>query len=117
LVDTYTVYYVEEQTYILFIFDEGEAQIAVVDLLGIASGITISKLIGVEKFYKIIFLYAMLQSLELICMYKEISSVVFRRMNFERLWRTALEYLVNRKILSPTEISNTERIFFAPGKF
>ena len=64
---------------------KGEAQIAVVDLLGIASGICLSKLIGV-RVRNVLFTWLILQVCEIACMYKEIRSVVFRVLNFERLW-------------------------------
>lgn len=95
---------------------KGEAQIAVVDLLGIGFGIKLSKLIGIKKFKRIILLYIALQTIELICMYKEISSVVFRRMNFERLWQVTSNYIKTTKVKSPQEIADHERIFFAPGE-
>lgn len=64
---------------------KGEAQIAVVDLLGIASGICLSKIIGVEV-RNVLLSWIFLQICEVGCMYKEIRSVVFRVLNFERMW-------------------------------
>ena len=40
---------------------KGEAQIAVVDLLGIGFGIKLSKWIGIAKFKRIIFLYVFIK--------------------------------------------------------
>lgn len=56
---------------------KGEAQIATVDLIGIGSGLILSKLIGIDSVQRILFVYVLLQTLEMICMYREISSVVF----------------------------------------
>jgi len=64
---------------------KGEAQIAVVDLLGIASGIVLSKMIGV-RVRNVLMTWFLLQICEIGCMYREIRSVVFRVLNFERLW-------------------------------
>jgi len=64
---------------------KGEAQIAIVDLLGIGSGVLLSKLIGIDSVQKILIVYIMLQVMEMNCMYHEISSVVFNILNFERL--------------------------------
>ncbi len=64
---------------------KGEAQIAIVDLLGIGSGVLLSKLIGIDSVQKILIVYIMLQIMEMNCMYHEISSVVFNILNFERL--------------------------------
>ena len=95
---------------------KGEAQIAVVDLLGIGCGIKLSKLIGIEKFKRIILLYIVLQAFELLCLYKEISSVVFRRMNFERLWTITSHYIETTEVMSPSLVADNEKIFLAPGK-
>jgi len=56
---------------------KGEAQIATVDLIGIGSGLILSKMIGIDSVQRILFVYVLLQTLEMICMYREISSVVF----------------------------------------
>jgi len=93
---------------------KGEAQIAIVDLLGIFCGIKISKAVGINKFTNIIFVYATLQVLELVCMYKQISSVVFRRMNFERLWLVTNIFLDHKVSPTPEEICESERVFLPP---
>lgn len=95
----------------------GEAQIAIVDLLGIFCGIKISKAVGINKFTNIIFVYAALQVLELVCMYNQISSVVFTRMNFERLWRVTNIFLDHKVSPTPEEICESERIFIPPGTY
>lgn len=64
---------------------KGEAQIAIVDLIGIASGIVLSKIIGI-RIRNVLCAWLALQFCEIACMYKEIRSVVFSVLNFERLW-------------------------------
>lgn len=64
---------------------KGEAQIAVVDLIGIASGICLSKIIGVSV-KNVLSAWILLQVCEIACMYKEINAVVFRVLNYERMW-------------------------------
>ena len=63
---------------------KGEAQIAIVDLCGIASGIFLSRAVGTAV-RSILGAYVVLQVLEIFCMYHEIGSVEFRVLNFERL--------------------------------
>jgi len=63
---------------------KGEAQIAVCDLLGIASGLCLSRFIGVTV-KSVVMMWVLLQILEIICMYQEIKAVVYRMLNFERL--------------------------------
>jgi len=65
---------------------KGEAQIAVVDLFGILTGVFVAKMVGTEV--RLVFgVYALLQVAEIFCMYHEIRSVVFKLLNFERLWK------------------------------
>ena len=63
---------------------KGEAQIAVVDLLGIASGVCLSGRVVGGRVAAIGAAYAVLQAGEVACMYKQIKSVVFKMLNFER---------------------------------
>jgi len=63
---------------------KGEAQIAVVDLLGILCGVYISRSIGISV-KSILGVWITLQSLEVGCVYQSIRSVEFRLLNFERL--------------------------------
>jgi len=63
---------------------KGEAQIAVVDLLGILCGVCLSRLIGIS-FKSILGVWVTLQALEVGCVYKCIRQVEFRLLNFERL--------------------------------
>ena len=63
---------------------KGEAQIAIVDLLGIASGVCLSRTVGTSA-RRIIAVYGLLQSLEIFCMYRQLRSVIYRVLNFERM--------------------------------
>ena len=102
---------------------KGEAQIAIVDLLGIASGVTLSRYIGTSV-KSVVAIYAVLQVLEIFCMYRQLRNVVYRVLNFERLVTIAESYikghtetvLVNgeRSIPTPEVLSRSERIFWPP---
>ncbi|KAL7544520.1 hypothetical protein ACHAWF_007896 [Thalassiosira exigua] len=72
---------------------KGEAQIAVVDLLGIGSGIHLSRTIGVSV-QNVFAVWVILQIMEIFCMYHEMRSVVYKTFNFERM------YTVLGKLLS-----------------
>jgi len=63
---------------------KGEAQIAVVDLLGILCGVCLSRSIGIS-FKSILGVWVTLQALEVGCVYKSIRCVEFKLLNFERL--------------------------------
>ena len=63
---------------------KGEAQIAVVDLMGIASGVSLSRAVGTSV-RSIAVLYAILQATELVFMYRQLRAVHYRVLNFERL--------------------------------
>ena len=62
---------------------KGEAQMAIIDLLGIALGVSISKAIGVNR-PKIIMVFLLLSFIDILCIFQEIKSVVFRVLNWER---------------------------------
>jgi hypothetical protein len=62
---------------------KGEAQLAVIDLLGMGAGILISRAIGASR-AKISGAFAMLSFIDLVCIFNEIRSVVFTSLNFER---------------------------------
>ncbi|KAL3935896.1 MAG: hypothetical protein SGBAC_008675 [Bacillariaceae sp.] len=64
---------------------KGEAQIAIVDLLGIISGVFLSKSVVGTAVSSVVLTYLGLQAMEIFCMYHEIRSVQFRVLNFERL--------------------------------
>ena len=71
---------------------KGEAQIAVVDLLGIASGVSLSRFVGTSV-QSILAVYAILQAMEIVCMYRQLRTVVYRVLNFERLTEVINEFL------------------------
>ena len=64
---------------------KGEAQIAVVDLLGIASGICLTRAVGVSV-QNVLSVWIILQIAEIFCMYHEMRSVVYKTFNFERMY-------------------------------
>ena len=110
---------------------KGEAQIAIVDLCGIASGVCLSRVIG-TGIKNVLLAYAGLQVLEIFCMYFELKAVQFRVLNFERLALVIKNYVnahsspkesstnnINGKnkvvvIPTPEEMSQSERIFLPP---
>jgi hypothetical protein len=63
---------------------KGEAQIAIVDLLGIASGVSLSRALGTSV-RSVLAAYVGLQALEIVCMYRQLRSVEYRVLNFERM--------------------------------
>lgn len=105
---------------------KGEAQIAIVDLLGIASGVTLSRTIGMSA-RSIIAVYVFLQAMEITCMYKQLRCVQYRVFNFERLVRVISSFCdtletnggvidkdTTSSIPTPQQIADTESIFFRP---
>jgi len=114
---------------------KGEAQIAVVDLLGIASGICLSRAIGVSV-NNVFSVWVILQVLEIFCMYHEMQSIVYSTFNFERMYTVlrsmrfiddkaainsmdVVEAPKTRKELvsnvpTPEDIAEQEKIFMPP---
>jgi hypothetical protein len=101
---------------------KGEAQIAVVDLLGIASGVTLSKMVGMSV-QSVLGVYIVLQMMELICLYHEIRAVEFRVLNFERLAQLVTTFIHEEQqeqgqqtviLPTPQEMARTEKIFLPP---
>ncbi|VEU41597.1 unnamed protein product [Pseudo-nitzschia multistriata] len=117
---------------------KGEAQIATVDLIGIAFGVSLSRFIGTSV-KNVMSTYFMLQILEIFCLYRQIRGVEYKVMNFERMTKvvgsfldvvddtdcttaksntnsTVTEKKKNPDILipSPSEIARNERIFLPP---
>ncbi|GKY98826.1 hypothetical protein MPSEU_000838600 [Mayamaea pseudoterrestris] len=103
---------------------KGEAQIAIVDLIGIASGVCLSKAIGTSA-RGVITAYLVLQVMELVCMYRQLRCVQYRVFNFERLVHAiskfchALEASQGQlgknapsSIPTPKDIADQERLFF-----
>ncbi|GMH51383.1 hypothetical protein TrST_g4600 [Triparma strigata] len=105
---------------------KGEAQISVVDLLGIASGVCLSKFVVGGEVRNILVTFLVLQGLEIACMYKEIRSVVFKMLNFERLWGVVEGYVGlgsagegggrggMPNVPTPQQLAETERVFKPP---
>mmetsp|Transcript_28729 Transcript_28729/g.44390 ORF Transcript_28729/g.44390 Transcript_28729/m.44390 type:complete len:629 (+) Transcript_28729:212-2098(+) len=111
---------------------KGEAQIAVVDLLGIASGICLSRAVGVSV-NNVFSVWVILQVMEIFCMYHEMQSIVYSTLNFERMHtvlremkfiddnsadvvkppKTKKEQLVSN-VPTPEDIAEQEKIFMPP---
>eukprot|EP00804_Cyclotella_cryptica_P009850 CCRYP_014142-RB/>CCRYP_014142-RB protein AED:0.03 eAED:0.03 QI:1144/1/1/1/1/1/3/331/415 len=104
---------------------KGEAQIAVVDLLGIASGICLSRAVGVSV-QNVFAVWIILQIMEIFCMYNEIRAVVYKTFNFERMYTLLNELLPDddcnsdvtsvklKTIPTPEQIASKEKIFLSP---
>jgi len=105
---------------------KGEAQIAVVDLVGIGSGVLLSRAIGVSV-RSVCSVWISLQILEIMFMYQEIRSVVFRKLNFERLsmlvdmfvttYEEELQIAKDKDyniLPSPDDMAKTEHLFLPP---
>lgn len=115
---------------------KGEAQIAVVDLLGIASGICLSRAVGVSV-QNVFSVWIILQIMEIFCMYHEMRSVVYKTFNFERMYTvlgkllleedgvnqnneqdtetgTRQKYKFTGHIPTPEQIAEKEKIFLPP---
>ena len=103
---------------------KGEAQIAIVDLLGIASGVCLSRAIGTSP-QSIIAAYVILQAMEISCMYQQLRCVQYRVFNFERLVTAITSFCTKLEqggarwskddpssIPTPKEIADKERLFF-----
>ena len=99
---------------------KGEAQISFVDLFGTSFGIFLSRRVGVSV-CRLVACYALLQSMEVACMYMQIRSVVLKTYNFERLWgnvegfvRGYVEGGKLGEIETPKDVARKERIFLKP---
>ncbi len=79
---------------------KGEAQIAIVDLLGMSAGIWLSKYTNLDR-YKMIGGFLSLSIIDLYCIFNEIRSVVFHKVNFERAGRV-LKHFNQRGIIAPS---------------
>lgn len=94
---------------------KGEAQIAVADLVGTACGITLSRAVGTSR-NSILMSYLVLTSLDISAIYREIRSVIFKQLNFERAVIVLRHYITTEgaEVLPPTEVAGIERIFRGP---
>ena len=63
--------YVDVSVVMLWCCVQGEAQIAVIDLLGMVIGIAVSRLIGADR-AKIAAIFAALTAVDLLCVFNEI---------------------------------------------
>ena len=97
---------------------KGEAQIAVVDLVGLLIGLVASKKLGVASTQAnprmLLAIYGSLSLLEIGAMYREIACVVFRQLNFERATLVVDEYVESGVCPSPRDIARRERILRRP---
>lgn len=93
---------------------KGEAQIAVVDLLGILIGIFLSKAIGTAQVGMAI-AYIFLSVIDVFAIYNEIRSVVFKSLNLERTQIVINKFVSGEPALpTPYDVSRSERIFLNP---
>jgi hypothetical protein len=101
---------------------KSEAQIAVVDLMGMFAGIKLSQMVG-SSHLGIGLAYLCLSSVDLFSIYKEIRSVVFKDLNYERLAIVLQAYACAAPtggagqaevVLAPTHVATKERIFRNP---
>lgn len=112
---------------------KGEAQIAIVDLLGIASGVTLSRTVG-TSIRAVLAVYVTLQAIEIVCVYHQLRAVTYRVMNFERMISVVADFCQARQgpkdgleglaaacttptpagIPTPQTLASQERIFLPP---
>jgi hypothetical protein len=78
---------------------KGEASIAIVDLIGIGSGVTLSRLVGTSP-KSVIAIYLILQSMEVFAIYRMMRTVQFRVLNFERLVQVLQDFVGSIGLLS-----------------
>jgi len=126
------------------IIAKGEAQIAIVDLLGIGTGVCLSRSIG-TSIRKVVAVYLSLQTMEIFCMYRQLRCVQYRVLNFERMTQViagfcdtvtaegtvngkssdvssssgsddsrAATFEIGNGIPTPQQMAKTERIFLPP---
>lgn len=96
---------------------KGEAQVAIVDLAGIASGVSLSRLVVGTNVQSIVAVFALLQSLEIMCVYRQLRTVQYRVLNFERMMQLMANFCDGCIIPNPEDMSRTERIFLPPRHF
>ena len=114
---------------------KGEAQIAIVDLVGIAVGVSLSKIIG-TSIKSVLTSYFIMQVLEIFCLFRQIQGIEYKVMNFERMTKVIESFCdgvdngdyrgensVNEGmkrdsvtiIPTPGELAREERIFMPPN--
>ncbi len=88
---------------------KGEAQIAVVDLLGMVMGIMVSRAIGTSR-TNIASIFLILSTLDIFCIFNEIKSVVFYSLNYERVGIVIRHLLSNyEKLANYNDSLSTEQ--------
>mmetsp|Transcript_6317 Transcript_6317/g.15655 ORF Transcript_6317/g.15655 Transcript_6317/m.15655 type:complete len:593 (-) Transcript_6317:67-1845(-) len=114
---------------------KGEAQIAIVDLVGIAVGVSLSKVIG-TSIKNVLTTYFIFQLMEIFCLFQQIQGVEYKVMNFERMTKVIESFcdgVDNRDYIgttpinggskepsstviipTPGEVARSERIFLPP---
>jgi Vitamin B6 photo-protection and homoeostasis len=95
---------------------KGEAQVAIVDLVGLATGVILSKAVVGTSIHAILVIYAILQSFELACVYRQIRSVEFRVLNFERMMTIITAFCDGVQIPTPPEMARSERMMRPPDR-
>ncbi|PXF41139.1 Protein root UVB sensitive 2, chloroplastic [Gracilariopsis chorda] len=88
---------------------KGEAQIVVADLIGMATGIQLSKIVTTKA--HILGTYVFLTVLDIFGIYMELRQVVFRTLNAERSSIVLNHYVRKGECLAPSQVSPKERIF------
>lgn len=89
---------------------KGEAQIAVVDLLGMVVGILLARLVSGDR-YRMVASFTVMSALDIFCIHKEIRSVIFNSLNYER---TALVlrgiFSENGAVATPAMVAENEQL-------
>ena len=91
---------------------KGEAQIAVVDLIGITTGVWWTQRLPSRKFVALA--YVVLQSFEIFCVYRTMRAVQYRVLNFERLQRLTYDFCKGEALGTPSALAANERILLPP---
>lgn len=103
----------EQSQNIANITAKGEAQIVVADLIGMATGIQLSKMITSRG--RILGVYLLMTLMDVLGIYMELRQVVFRSINPERSSIIINQLLKNGILLRPTQVSPKESIFLRPS--
>jgi len=89
---------------------KGEAQIAMVDLAGMATGIGLVAPWASKSLQHLLTTFGALQVLEIFSVYRLLRSVQYRVLNYERLVQVVREFDKQQTIPTPVELSKTEAI-------
>lgn len=88
---------------------KGEAQIVVADLIGMACGIRLSRIVGSSRL-NVLGTYCFLTVLDIFGIYMELRQVVFRSLNAERASIIVHRVLQDGVFLAPSQVSPKESI-------